>query len=308
MNIANIDLNLLVTFDALMEERSVTRAAARIGLSQPAMSNSLARLRAALEDPLFVRRAGSMVPTPRARLLAGPVRTALAQLQTALSGRARFDPSISTKTFTISTTDYIEFVLLGPLLRHVLAHGPGIQLRMRRPDQLFLPPLAALRQGEVDAAIGFFPGPTTPQSAIRTQTLYEEQNICIVRRDHPRVHKVLGPKQFRDLNHLGVFYRPDAPGLIDISMASAGSVRNLRFISPHFLVAPFIVAATDLIAVVPKRLAMAAKKFLPLRSFDPPLDLPKFIVRLLWDERNQDEPSHVWLREQILQATKEVAV
>ena len=303
MNLAGVDLNLLVAFDALMEERSVTRAAARVGLTQSAMSNALARLRVVLEDPLFKKKSKEMVPTARASQLAGPVRSSLAQLKAALTEPLGFDATNSTRTFTISTTDYVEFLLVGSLLRDVTSEGPAIQINAKRPDQLFLLPEEELRDGSIDAAIGFFPNPIVPRADIRMQTLFEEQNVCIARSGHPGIRKAFGLEEFVRAGHVGIFYRPEGPGLIDTSIAALQSRRKLSAISRHFLAVPFIVAQSDLIAVVPERIAKAFKRFVPLRVFNLPFDLPVFTVRLVWLARNQDEPGHVWLRKMILRAT-----
>jgi DNA-binding transcriptional LysR family regulator len=181
INLSGFDLNLLVALDALLQERSVTRAAARVGLSQPAMSNALARLRALLGDPLFHKRATNMVPTARALAPASPIRNSLAQLRAALREQPGFDPSSSRKVFIISATDYVGFLLFGSLLRDVASDGPQIQIKSSRPDQLFFIPEAALHESTVDAAIGIFPNPVPTSSEIRTQTLIEEENVCIAR-------------------------------------------------------------------------------------------------------------------------------
>src|SRR5260370_1322278 len=135
MNIKSVNLNLLLAFEALIEERSVSRAAARIGLSQPAMSNALGRLRGVFADPLFTRTARGMTATPRALELAAPGRSGLAQLRAALAERPRFDPAVSTRGFTLAMTDYAELILLGPLLRRMQSIAPDVQILVRRLDQ-----------------------------------------------------------------------------------------------------------------------------------------------------------------------------
>lgn len=249
-----------------------------------------------------------MVPTARALALASPIRNSLAQLGATLREQRGFDPSSSRKVFTISVTDYIEFLLFGPLLRYVASDGPQIQIKSCRPDQLFFIPEAALREGAVDAAIGIFPNPVSTSSEIRTQTLIDEENVCIARQRHPTIKGRLTLEKFAASEHVGIFYRDHGPGLVDSSLETLEFHRRLNGISRHFLSVPFIVAASDLIAVVPKRIATTFRKFLPLRVFELPFSLPKFPVKLVWLERNQNDSAQIWLRQKILQATRDVSV
>lgn len=153
VNITSVDLNLLVVLEALLEERSVTRAAGRVGLSQSGLSNALARLRNIFGDPLFTRSRRGMLPTARAVQLGSHVRRALDQMRVALAGPEGFDPSTSLRSFQLATVDYAELVLLGPVLRRVSEMGPRIQVLIRRPDRLFQVPEEDLRSGALDAAI-----------------------------------------------------------------------------------------------------------------------------------------------------------
>lgn len=157
MNISAIDLNLLVAFEALMDERSVSRAAKRIGLSQPAMSNALARLRRTFDDPLLVHTPKGMIPTSAALTLIIPVRSALLQLRTAFEEKPAFDPAASRRAFHVLANDYAEILLLAPLMRRLEAQAPHVNLRLHRPSSLFQPPTAPALTGTFDLALGFFP-------------------------------------------------------------------------------------------------------------------------------------------------------
>ena len=300
MNITSVNLNLLVVLEALIEERSVSRAATRVGLSQPALSNALGRLRVTFSDPLFTRTSRGMTPTPRALELAGPVRSGLTQLRNALAERPRFDPAISTRSFHLAMTDYAELLLLGPLLRRIQRTAPEVQILVRRLERIFLPPEAQLRSGAFDAAIGFFPEANALDPGTYSRDLFVEENVCMARKGHPLLRKRFTLRQFAAASHVAVFYRADSRGLIDNILAGHGLRRRLQAATPHFLTVPHIVAESDLIAVVPAGLAARFRKKLPLDVRKSPLRLPPFHMRLLWHEHAANDPAHAWLRAEIL--------
>lgn len=302
-----MNLNLLLAFEALLEERSVSRAAARIGLSQPAMSNALARLRAVFADPLFTRTARGMTPTARALELAGPVRGGLAQLRGALAARPRFDPAVSTRSFRLAMTDYAELLLLGPLLRRIQRSAPELQILVRRPERIFIPPEAELRAGTFDAAIGFFPEASALEPGTYSRDLFVEENVCLARRGHPLMRRRFTLRQFASARHVAVFYRADSRGLIDNILAGHGLRRRLQAATPHFLTVPYVVAESDLIAVVPAGLAARFRKKLPLEVRKLPLRLPPFHLRLLWHEHTAEDPAHEWLRSEIIHCFRAVS-
>jgi DNA-binding transcriptional LysR family regulator len=304
VNITAVNLNLLLAFEALFEEQNVSRAATRIGLSQPAMSNALARLREVFGDPLFQRKSRGMRATPRALELAGPVRNGLAQLRSALAERPGFDPAASTRSFRIAMTDYAELVLLGPLLRSVARTSPAVQIVVRRVERIFVPPEADLRAGTFDAAIGFFPEVNALDPRTRSVDLFAEENVCIARQGHPLMRKRFTLREFASAGHVGVFYRDDTRvGLVDNILAGHGLRRRLQATTPHFLSAVSVVAESDLIAVVPAGLAARFRKPLRLEVRKTPLRLPTFHMRLLWYEHGSDDPAQQWLRSEIVAAT-----
>jgi DNA-binding transcriptional LysR family regulator len=295
-NIASIDLNLLVAFEALLEERSVTRAAARVGLSQPAMSIALGRLRGVFRDPLFHRTGRGMIPTALALRLGAPVRGGLAQLRSALAGPPAFRPTTSTRSFRLGMIDYAEMVLLGPLLHRVQASAPGVQLFVRRLEHIFIAPEEDLRAGTFDAAIGFFPDASGLDSATHAQDLFQEVNVCIARKGNPLLRRPMTAQQFASAAQLGVFYRSETHGLIDNVLAGQGLRRRLVATTPHFLTVPHLVAESDVIAVVPAGLARRFRKLLPLEVRRTPVALPPLHMRLLWHDHTQDDPAQQWLR------------
>jgi DNA-binding transcriptional LysR family regulator len=296
MNISSINLNLLVAFEALLEERNVTRAAKRAGLTQPAMSNALARLRTLFGDPLFKRTARGITPTARALELAAPVRTGLAHLRGAFEERSRFDPATSTRTFRLAMSDYAEWSVLPVLLERLRHSSPHMQIRVCRHDRIFTPPEAELRAGTFDAAIGYFPEDSALNPGIHSCDLFTEELVCIVRRGNPLLRKPLTLRKFASAGHVAVFYDDDSRGFIDNIMAGYGLRRRVQVATPHFLAVPFMIAKSDLIALATPTLAANVQKFLPLEIRPVPLRLPPFRMRLLWHEHAEDDPAHKWLR------------
>lgn len=295
MNLQAIDLNLLLVFEALMDERNVTRAARRVGLSQPAMSNALGRLRRTFNDPLLARTPDGMRPTPLAQSLIGPVRAALGQLRGALEERPAFDPAASQRKFHILANDYVELTLLAPLMNELRYQAEGVGLHIYRPRSLFQPPSATTLADAFDLALGFFPDALTLENGIRSELLWEERNVCIARADHPLIHGELSLAQYAAAQHVAVFYKSPGPGLIDALLEQQGLTRRQTMLVPHFTTVPFIVAASDLIATIPERLARQFAQ-LKLQVLPAPLNIPPFRLTALWHERFDGDAAHTWLR------------
>jgi DNA-binding transcriptional LysR family regulator len=299
VNIGKLDLNLLRVLDALLAERNVTRAAARLHLSQPALSNALARLRRALDDPLLVRTPRGMVPTPRATALGAPVHRALAELDEAL-GTHSFHPARSDQVFRLAATDYMEFVVFPPLIRRLRALGSRIALHVVPLGETVK--AEALARGEIDLALGYF---RRPEEHLHARALFDEQFVCVVRRDHPVVHKRLTLRQFVALDHLLVAPGGVAHGVVDEQLEQRGLARRIALAIPHFLQAPFIIAETDSIATLAERVARRFAAMLPLAVFPPPLEVPGFTASMLWHTRTQHSPAHRWLRAQLAEIAAE---
>ncbi|MGA7314354.1 MAG: LysR family transcriptional regulator [Silvibacterium sp.] len=296
MNINSVNLNLLLSFEALLDEQNVSRAATRIGLSQPAMSNALTRLRELFNDPLFIRTSRGMKATSRALELAGPVRDGLAKLRGAFAERPRFDPRVSTRSFRLAMTDYAELSLLPRLLQGVARVGSSNQIVARRVDRIFQPPEAELRAGSFDAAIGLYPDANSLEPRTRSSNLFAEQNVCIARKGHPLLRKRFTLRDFAAAGHVGVFYRDETVGLVDNILAGYG-VRRLVATTPHFLTAVCLVAQSDLIAVVPAGLATRFERPLGLQIRRSPIRLPTLYMRLLWNENSTaDRPCNGFVR------------
>jgi len=291
MNIRTFDLNLLKAFDALLEECSVSRAAARVHLSQPAMSNALARLRDALDDPVLVRTPQGMEPTARALALKGPVRQALLQIETAISAQPEFDPRTAQRTFVVSATDYMEFLVLPRLMHLLQEQAPGIDIRVRSLQ--LNAPEEPLDSGDVDLAFGFF---ADVPKRLNRRHLFTETMTCLVRADHPVLYQSWNLQRFVDLSHLFVATRQVSTGVVDSILADKGLSRRIALVVPHFLVVPYIIAETDLIVTVNSRIADTYIRELPLRTLPPPLDLPEFPITMLWHPRSDGDPGVAWLR------------
>jgi DNA-binding transcriptional LysR family regulator len=294
VNISAVDLNLLVVFEALMTERSVTRAAAKIGLSQPAFSNALARLRARLGDRLFVRGRRTMLPTPRAVELAPAIEAGLAHLRSAIEP-APFHPRRSRTAFRMATTDDVELALLPAAAARLHAEAPGVSISCSRLAGVFRVPEADLRSGALDFAIGTFRQPPV-ESGLVSLMLYEARFVCIVRAGHPATRARLTVKRFAELGHVATFYPGLGPGLVDRLMAAQGYKRRVDVSLPHFLSVPFLVARSDLIATVPDVVARAMAPSLRLASITCPVRIPRLAVSLVWHARTDESPAHRWFR------------
>lgn len=294
MNIAALDLNLLVVLEALLGERSVTRAAQRVGLSQPAVSNALARLRALLDDPLLVRTAGGMEPTPRALELEQPIQHALGTIRRALSASTAFEPERSAFTFRVQSADSVELSLLPRLLEQLERSAPLVDITVTRVGATTEDDL---RSGRIDLYVGsWFNIP----AGLKHHLLRHEKFACLARKGHPKIKSRLSLEAYGAAGHVLVD-NGDRPGaVLDTVLSDKGLGRRVALRTPHFLVAPLVVARTDLIATLPRGVATAFAQFLPLNVYAPPLDAPGFPVSMVWHPRTHEQAPHRWLRQLIM--------
>lgn len=288
VHIDDLDLNLLRALDALLAERNVSRAAARLRLTQSATSHALARLRAVFDDPLLVRGPGGMQPTARGAALAGPIRDALDRLAAALRAPEAFDPASAQLRFTIAADDYLERILLPALLDRVWRVAPDTKLRVvpcgQRPaDALSL---------DVDLALTVT-GAIPPLNSLRMQRLFNESFVCVMRSGHPKAD-ALDLEGYLGLPHILVAPSGRRGGVVDTALARLGRKRRVSLVLPHFLAAAAIVAGTDLVLTTGKRLARAMGAGVSI--LPPPLALPEFEVAMFWHERHLPDPAHRWLR------------
>ncbi len=295
-NLRGLDLNLLRVLDALLRERHLTRAAKGLGLSQPAASHALARLREHMGDPLFVRSSAGLEPTPRAAALAPKLRGAMLALSECVTGMPVFDPRTARTTFTLSTADYGSFVLVPPLLEHLSRQAPGVNVWVRsvREDTF-----AELARGDADVHAGpISQGAMAP--GIHMEPLFEEEFVCVVRKDHPRVRGSLDLDTYADLPHVFVAPRGTPGGIVDQVLAKHRRKRRVAIAVPQFLLAPFLVAKSDMVLTIGRRVAEDFAAMLPLRVLPPPITIPPFVTQLVWHERTQGDPAHQWFRAQIM--------
>lgn len=296
MDLHGIDLNLLVAFDALMAERSVTRAGTRIGRTQPAMSAALGRLRALIGDELFVRGPAGLQPTPRALDLAEPLGRALADIQRTLDFTQRFDPATSAATFALGLAEHPTHVVLPLLVERLREAAPAVTLRVRsfidRDDAVRM-----LDAGEVDLAVGV--PPTGSAGRILGRPLFEERFVSILRRDHPAATRPLDLPTFLALSHLLVSPENERFGRVDAALAKQRLKRRLALTLPQMYAAPTLVARSDMIATVMAGVVAASGRAGDLAVLDPPLELEPVPFVMTWHRRNDAHPAQRWLRDTV---------
>jgi DNA-binding transcriptional LysR family regulator len=293
VRLAGIDLNLLTSLDALLDERNVTRAAHRLGVSQPAVSHNLRRLRALLGDPLLVRTSAGMQATPRAIELRPAVRLALEAAEAVLQAAPAFDPARSERTFVLAMADQSALQLLPGLVDRIAAVAPGITLQLRPPPP---EPTAALNEGELELMVGVF---RDAPAGIRTDVLWTEHFACVVRRRGPGTRGPFDLARYLARGHLLVAPQGRPGSIVDDLLARAGRQRRIAVVVPHFLVAPAIVATSDLVWTAPASLAQALAARYPLALRPPPLAIPSFAIAMRWHLRLDRDPGLAWLRAQL---------
>jgi len=294
VHVRDLDLPLLLVLEALISERSVTRAARRMGRGQPAMSHALMRLRRLLGDPVLVRTSQGMTPTPRAVTLYDQVRPAISALRRALAEPPAFDPATAKRTFTVITRDYTEVVLLPALLGELQREAPGIQLRfLTLGDTL---PVAEMEAGRIDLAIGYF---AQVPEALRRQQLLHEAFVCLVRADHPAAAGRMTLARYCALRHLLISPEGGGRGFVDAILERHGQSRTVVLAIPDFVTAPLLVSKTDLIVTLPARIAAAFIPALPLATLAPPFPLAGFPVTQVWSPHVDADAGHRWLRRTI---------
>jgi DNA-binding transcriptional LysR family regulator len=292
MNWRSIDLNLLVVFDAVMRERSVTRAGRLIGLSQPAMSHALNRLRHMLGDELFVRTPDGMTPTPRAEALAEPLRNALSEMQLALEPLT-FDPQASDRRFTIGMNNFAAVVIAPPLVSAACGDAPGIRLDMRATGTLDV--ADCLDRGDIDMAIGSL---ESPGERFLSRLLLEDPFVLVMRRGHPASHSPLSAETLAGLRYLEISSSGEDTGFLDRWLAARGLSRHVGVRSPY-LSARVILAQSDFVAIFSRRVAEVFVRNFPLEMREPDFESPMVRTILLCHRRLEGHPAQAWLRDHV---------
>ena len=301
-NLGRFDLNLLVALDALLAERSVTRAAARVGLGQSAMSHNLARLRALFGDELLTRGPEGMRPTPRALALADPVRVALAQVEALVARDEAFDPRTAERLFRVGLPDSVE-VLVGPaLLAHLCEAAPGVRLRLHSTVGLEL--LDELDADRLDLAVGLR---TFPQGKAhhRRRLLATDSYLCMFDAGRTGVAPPISLEDYVRLPHVLTSLREGERGVVDEALARLGLGRTVALTTPRFVAVPFLVAGAPVVTTMHARLARLFAASLGLSLSPVPVELPEVPVSLLWHASYDRDPAHAWLRRTVARVAAE---
>ena len=307
MNLPAFDLNLLHVFQAMMAERHVTRAGQRIGLSQPAVSATLNRLRAIFRDDLFVRSGREMLPTPRALALAEPVGDALRRVEAALADDTQFDAATARRDFTVRGVDYVTYLLIAPLMATLTQTAPGIVVRCVDAQTGSVPQL--LEDGRIDFAVEVMHPLDDP---VRSQLLLQERYVVIVAADHPDigVSGATGSQETFDLDlycrlpHVLHSFIGGTTGNVDAALAAVDRQRHVGLSLPHFFSIARVVADSRMIATFPERLAVRIAPILGLRVYQVPVDLAPILLAAIWHRRNDRDPAYAWFRRQLMNAAQ----
>ncbi len=292
-NLRNIDLNLLVTLEALLTERSVTRAAQRLNLSQPSVSVQLRKLRELFSDPLLAMAPGGMAPTPRALSLLPDLRASLGDMRRLLGRTHSFDPATARLTWHIGGSDNAEAVILLSLLGRLRRSAPGMSFASLQGSHARL--FKQLDGGAIDLALMAL---DAVPDHLRQQVLFEEEYVLVVRKGHPALRRRLTARRLAELEF--VLMSPEGGGfrgVTDVELERLGYRRRVILSTQHFLFIPEVVARTDLAAMLPSRLARSRSS--QLHTLAAPLALPRFEMAMVWHERSDSDPAHEWLRRQV---------
>lgn len=298
MDIRKLDLNLLVVLEAIHAEGSLTRAAQRLNLSQPAVSHALARLREALDDPLFLRQGNRMVPTSRTQRLMGPLHEALGLIGEAVTEGERFEPATSRQLFRLGLRDVFEATTLPTLLGQIAREAPGVRLASVRADRRELE--TDLADGRLDIALDVLL-PLSPDSDIRRAPLSHDRLMVVARRGHPAIRRGrLALADYLTAGHLLVSSRRRGPGFEDQELARLGHERQIVLRCQHYFAACRVVESTDHLLTMPAQYAAVANAGLANVLLEMPVELPPLDVYLYWHESRENDPGNRWLREKIV--------
>ena len=299
MKLSDIDLNLFVVFDAIYTEGNLTRAGEIIGITQPAVSNSLSRLRNLFDNPLFVRTAEGMVPTPVAQNIIGSVRQALGLIRSSVQESESFDPKISDKRFRASMTDLNLAIILPQLFAIIKRESPRVAVdcyQVHRRDMNI-----ELASGNLDLAIDI---PLTPDPQIKQTALFSHPYVCVINQNHDLVNDKLDLDTYLKLQHIHISSRRGGLGHVDLTLGKMGKKRNIVLRTQHYLSTPELVGSTNFALTVPKIFADVLSDTTPIRYLDLPFDVPHLESFLYWHESTDKDQANVWMREKIINSYK----
>lgn len=290
MHLSGVDLNLFVVFETIYAQRNLTRASEILNITQPAVSNALARLRAAYGDPLFVRVGRTMTPSPLAHNLIGPVRGALRQLRTSIEQGRSFDPLTSEKVFNICVRDNACTELMPSLMARLAVDAPGVRVHCQEVDRREI--AAELASARLDLAIDI---PEVARSELNSLPLFTDRYVCVLRRDHPKAARALDLPEFLAMNHIMVSGRRSGRGFVDIALARLGHQTNSFLRLTHFQPAFHAVMNTDMVLSAP--LSLARKYDVAIKEL--PFPVPVLEAFLYWHRNADSDPANIWMRQAI---------
>jgi DNA-binding transcriptional LysR family regulator len=321
MQLRNLDLNLLIVFDAVFEEHSIAAASERLSLSQSAVSHALRRLRRALADDLFVRETDGMRPTPKARQLAIPIRSALDRLASALGGEP-FDPARAIRSFSIGASDYATTTIVPRLVESVASAAPSVDIYIVPANRVDM--IRQLDEGNIDIAVGWFA--TVPERFGRTKLL-DEDSVFVVRPGHPLTSEIPTIERVLNFHHVAVNFLGSDAGLVDGFLPERGVLRRVHMevaaleapqrlgkdariaVSvPHFWCMPPILARSDMVASVPRALAIEFVKRFELVIIPDPGESNRIPIEAIWDRQQETDPAMSWLRAEISAAAARLGI
>jgi DNA-binding transcriptional LysR family regulator len=296
VELKDVDLNLLVIFEQLLIERRVSRVADNLGLTQPAVSNALARLRKLLGDELFLRTSRGMEPTPFAEQLSQPLVQALAMIHGALNRKSSFDPATSRRAFTIGMTDIGEIYFLPKLMDALARLAPGVTVSTVRDTSVNL--RDEMEAGHVNLALGLLP---QLKGGFFQRRLFRQPYVCMFRKGHRLDKRRISLKEFSEAHHVVVVSAGTGHGKVDQLLERQGVHRDVRLTVPHFVAVGHILHTTDMVATVPERFAQQSTGPFDLTCVDHPARLPEIAITLFWHARYHKEPANQWLRSLIFE-------
>ena len=292
MKIKDTDLNLFIAFDVIYTEKNLTKSGQVLGITQPAVSNALARLRDLFNDELFIRTSRGMIPTPVANQLIGDIRNALSLIQNTISVSEKFDPSTAEMTFKISIGDTSEYRLLPLLIKELAEIAPRVKVETYLTPRKDAP--RELASGAIDFSID---PPLQSDQHLKHEKIYQEDYVMIVRKDHPILDKEkITIEDYLDLSHIHISNRKTGMGHVDMTLYKLGLSRDIYLRAQHFLVAPYIVEQSDMAITTTK--GFAVDRNLAWREL--PFDIDPLVLHLYWHENNDNESSSKWMRDLML--------
>ena len=299
MNLSKVDLNLFIVFDAIYTEANLTRAGQIVGITQPAVSNALARLRDTFKDPLFVRTAQGMVPTPMAQNIINPVRNALALLRVSVQESRIFNPAQASKIFRISMTDLTEAVILPPLFQRLRRLAPAVVIESflcKRRETT-----KELAAGHLDFAVD---APLNSDPQVRHVKLLADRYVCAMRPGHPLAQRELSLDDYMAQTHIHISSRRNGLGHVDLALGRIGLQRKIALRSQHYMMASQVLQQSDMLMTVPERFARRHE----LRYVNLPVaEVPQVETHLYWHESTDQDPANRWMREQIVDLCQQIA-